>query len=308
MGKVVSVNISEKKGTIKHPVEQIELRKGFGIEGDAHARDWHRQVSLLDLSSFDKMHNNASVELKPGIFAENITTEGVDLWHLPVGTRLEIGDTLLEITQIGKECHRHCQVFRQVGDCVMPREGIFAKVIMEGMIKAGQSIKIIPTLRVVILTVSDKGSTGERADLSGPALAEALEGKATVLIQDIVPDDFEQIKEKLIAYSEQGLDLVFTTGGTGFAPRDNTPEATMAVVERPAPGIVEAIRAQSLKITPFAMLSRAAAGIRGKTLIINFPGSPKAALECLEVFLPVMNHAVETLRGDAYECAQPGAR
>ncbi len=308
MGKVVSVNISEKKGTIKHPVEQIELRKGFGIEGDAHAGDWHRQVSLLDLSSFDKMHNNASVELKPGIFAENITTEGVDLWHLPVGTRLEIGDTLLEITQIGKECHRHCQVFRQVGDCVMPREGIFAKVITEGMIKAGQSIKIIPTLRVAILTVSDKGSTGERADLSGPALAEALEGKATVLIQDIVPDDFEQIKEKLIAYSEQGLDLVFTTGGTGFAPRDNTPEATMAVIERPAPGIVEAIRARSLEITPFAMLSRATAGIRGKTLIINFPGSPKAALECLEVFLPVMNHAVETLRGDAYECAQPGAR
>ena len=308
MGKVVSVNISEKKGTIKHPVEQIELKKGFGIEGDAHAGDWHRQVSLLDLSSFDKMHNNASVELKPGIFAENITTEGVDLWHLPVGTRLEIGDTLLEITQIGKECHRHCQVFRQVGDCVMPREGIFAKVITEGMIKAGQSIKIIPTLRVAILTVSDKGSTGERADLSGPALAKGLEGKATVLIQDIVPDDFEQIKEKLIAYSEQGLDLVFTTGGTGFAPRDNTPEATMAVIERPAPGIVEAIRAQSLKITPFAMLSRATAGIRGKTLIINFPGSPKAALECLEVFLPVMNHAVETLRGDAYECAQPGAR
>lgn len=308
MGKVVSVNISEKKGTIKHPVEQIELRKGFGIEGDAHAGDWHRQVSLLDLSSFDKMHNNASVELKPGIFAENITTEGVDLWHLPVGTRLEIGDTLLEITQIGKECHRHCQVFRQVGDCVMPREGIFAKVITEGMIKAGQSIKIIPTLRVAILTVSDKGSTGERADLSGPALAEALEGKATVLIQDIVPDDLEQIKDKLIAYTEQGLDLVFTTGGTGFAPRDNTPEATMAVIERPAPGIVEAIRARSLEITPFAMLSRATAGIRGKTLIINFPGSPKAALECLQVFLPVMNHAVETLRGDAYECAQPGAK
>jgi len=308
MGKVVSVNISEKKGTIKHPVEQIELRKGFGIEGDAHAGDWHRQVSLLDLSSFDKMHNNASVELKPGIFAENITTEGVDLWHLPVGTRLEIGDTLLEITQIGKECHRHCQVFRQVGDCVMPREGIFAKVITEGMIKAGQSIKIIPTLRVAILTVSDKGSTGERADLSGPALAEALDGKATVLIQDIVPDDIELIKAKLVEYADKGLDLVFTTGGTGFAPRDNTPEATMAVIERPAPGIVEAIRARSLEITPFAMLSRATAGIRGKTLIINFPGSPKAALECLEVFLPVMNHAVETLRGDAYECAQPGAK
>lgn len=308
MGRVVSVNVSEKKGTIKHPVEQIELKINHGILNDAHAGDWHRQVSLLDLSSFDKMHNKANVELRPGIFAENITTEGIDLWSLPIGTRLQIGETLLEITQIGKECHRHCQVFKQVGDCVMPREGIFAKVIKEGTITVGEAINIIPTIRVAILTVSDKGSSGEREDRSGPALVEAMQGKANVIFQDIVPDESEQIKAKLIDYSEQEIDLVFTTGGTGFAPRDHTPEATMAVVERPAPGIVEAIRSQSLKITPFAMLSRATAGIRGKTLIINFPGSPKAALECLDVFLPVMNHAVETLRGDAYECAQPGAR
>lgn len=308
MAKVVSVNISEKKGTIKLPVEKIDLKVGLGIEGDAHAGDWHRQISLLDLSSFDKMHNNASVELKPGIFAENITTEGIDLWALPVGTRLEIGETLLEITQIGKECHRHCQVFRQVGDCVMPREGIFARVIKEGSIKAGDSLKIIPTIRTAILTVSDKGYSGERTDLSGPAIAHALEGKALVTRQEIVPDDLEQIKAKLIEYSDLELDLVFTTGGTGFAPRDVTPEATLAVAERQAQGIAEAIRAKSLGITPFAMLSRAAAGIRGKTLIINLPGSPEAALECLEVFLPVMNHAIETLRGDAYECAQPGAR
>lgn len=308
MAKVVSVNISEKKGTIKHQVEKIDLKVGLGIEGDAHAGDWHRQISLLDLSSFDKMHNNASVELKPGIFAENITTEGIDLWALPVGTRLEIGETLLEITQIGKECHRHCQVFRQVGDCVMPREGIFARVVKEGSIKAGDSLKIIPTIRAAILTVSDKGHSGERTDLSGPAIAHALEGKALVTRQEIVPDDLEQIKAKLIEYSDLELDLVLTTGGTGFAPRDVTPEATLAVAERQAQGIAEAIRAKSLGITPFAMLSRAAAGIRGKTLIINLPGSPKAALECLEVFLPVMNHAIETLRGDAYECAQPGAR
>ncbi len=308
MAKVVSVNISTKKGMIKHPVEQIELKINHGIVNDAHAGDWHRQISLLDLSSFDKMHNTAKVALRPGIFAENITTEGIDLWSLPIGTRLQIGPTLLEITQIGKECHRHCQVFKEVGDCVMPREGIFAVVIKEGVIKAGQAVKIIPTIRVAILTLSDKGYSGEREDLSGPALAEALQGKAVVANQDILPDDFEQIKAKLIEYADQGLDLVFTTGGTGFAPRDVTPEATRAVVERPVPGIVEAIRMQSLKITPHAMLSRATAGIRGKTLIINFPGSPKAALECLDVFLPVMNHAVETLRGDAYECAQPGAR
>ena len=308
MAKVVSVNISTKKGMIKHPVEKIELKINHGIVNDAHAGDWHRQISLLDLSSFDKMHNTANVALRPGIFAENITTEGIDLWSLPIGTRLQIGPTLLEITQIGKECHRHCQVFKEVGDCVMPREGIFAVVIKEGVIKAGEAVKIIPTIRVAILTLSDKGYSGERQVLSGPALAEALQGKAVVANQDILPDDFEQIKAKLIEYADQGLDLVFTTGGTGFAPRDVTPEATRAVVERSVPGIVEAIRMQSLKITPHAMLSRATAGIRGKTLIINFPGSPKAALECLDVFLPVMNHAVETLRGDAYECAQPGAR
>ena len=308
MSSVVSVNISEKKGMIKHPVEQIELKIDHGIVNDAHAGDWHRQISLLDLSSFEKMNNTAKVELTPGIFAENITTEGIELWSLPVGTRLKIGETLLEITQIGKECHRHCQVFRQVGDCVMPREGIFAIVIEEGTIKAGQEIEIIPTIRVAILTVSDKGFSNEREDLSGPAIAKALEDKAVIAEREILPDDFEQIKARLIEYADQGLDLVFTTGGTGLAPSDFTPEATLAVVDRLAPGIVEAIRAQSLQITPMAMLSRATAGIRGKTLIINFPGSPRAALECLEVFLPVMSHAVETLRGDAYECAQPGAR
>ena len=308
MASVVSLNISEKKGMIKHAVEQIELKIEHGIVGDAHAGNWHRQVSLLDLTSFGKMRNSATVELRPGIFAENITTEGIDLWHLPIGTQLQLGEAVLEITQIGKECHRHCQVFRQVGDCVMPREGIFGIVIKEGIVKPGQDIQIIPTLRVAILTVSDKGSTGERVDLSGPSLAEALEGKAQVLNQDIVPDEFEEIRAKLLDYCDQGLDIVFTTGGTGFAPRDVTPEATQAVIKKQAPGITEAIRAKSMEITPLAMLSRATAGIRGKTLIINLPGSPKAALECLEVFLPVMNHAVETLRGDAFECAQAGAR
>ena len=303
MASIVSVNISEKKGTIKHPVESIQLRIGLGIEGDAHAGDWHRQVSLLDLSSFDKMTTKATVELKPGIFAENITTEGIDLWSLPIGTKLEIGDALLEITQIGKECHRHCQVFRQVGDCVMPREGIFAVVLREGELKAGQAIKIIPNLRVAILTLSDKSYQGTREDKSGPAIARALEGKAQVIAQEILPDDKEMIQAKLIEYARDNIDVVFTTGGTGFAPRDVTPEATMAVIDREAPGIAEAIRTASLRVTPKAMLSRGVAGILDRTLIINFPGSPKAALECLEVFLPAMEHAVETLRGDAYECA-----
>ena len=220
-----------------------------------------------------------------------------------IGTQLEIGDALLEITQIGKECHQHCQVFRQVGDCVMPREGIFAVVLREGELKAGQAMKIIPSLRVAILTLSDQSYRGEREDKSGPAIAMALEGKAQVLAQDILPDDKEMIQAKLMEYAKEKLDVVFTTGGTGFAPRDVTPEATLSVIDREAPGVAEAIRAASMRVTPKAMLSRGVAGILDRTLIINFPGSPKAALECLEVFLPAMNHAVETLRGDAYECA-----
>lgn len=303
MGKVVSLNISPKRGTFKEPVDSIELKVQHGIVGDAHAGDWHRQVSLLDLSSFAKMTSKVPVELRPGIFAENITTEGVELFTLPIGTQLEIGETLVEVTQIGKECHHHCQIYQQVGKCVMPTEGIFVKVLKGGLVRPGDEINVVNPIRVAILTLSDKGFKGEREDLSGPALAQALQDKAAIVAQEVLPDDFEQIKSKLIAYAEDKVDLVLTTGGTGFAPRDVTPEATLAVVEKLAPGIVEAIRQMSLKITPTAMLSRATAGIRGRTLIINFPGSPKAALECLQVFLPAMPHAIETLRGDAYECA-----
>jgi molybdopterin adenylyltransferase len=159
-------------------------------------------------------------------------------------------------------------------------------------------------VRVAILTVSDKGYSGLRQDKSGPALVEALKDTALVSSVDIVPDELDQIKSALIDWCDSGeFDVILTTGGTGFAPRDVTPEATLAVIERHTPGITQAIRQASLQITPRAMLSRATAGIRGKTLILNLPGSPKAALECMEVFLPVMAHAVETLRGDAYECA-----
>ncbi len=161
-------------------------------------------------------------------------------------------------------------------------------------------------IRVAVLISSDKGSKGEREDLSGPAISAILQGLAEVVALDVVPDEKDLIIEKLIDYADRlKVDIVFTSGGTGFAPRDVTPEATLEVCDRMVPGITDAMRLQSLQVTDRAMLSRAIAGIRGKTLIINLPGSPKAVRECLEVFLPVMDHAVETLRGEAYECAQP---
>jgi MOSC domain-containing protein YiiM len=140
---VVSVNISEQKGKRKHPLEGPVTITTLGMQGDAHAGDWHRQLSLLAQESIDKMQGHGLV-LKPGDFAENITTQGLDLLTLPIGTRIQIGATVvMEVTQIGKECHLGCEIRKLVGDCVMPREGIFARVIAPGTIEAGDIITII---------------------------------------------------------------------------------------------------------------------------------------------------------------------
>ena len=154
------------------------------------------------------------------------------------------------------------------------------------------------TIRFAILTVSDRASSGQRKDASGPALVELVESQSyRVVKQDIVPDETGAIQNKLMAWSDgDEADIILTTGGTGVAPRDITPEATRAIVERLTPGIDEAMRAASLKITPHAMLSRAISGIRKRTLIINLPGSPKGAVENAQVVLPVLEHAVKLLR------------
>lgn len=142
MAVVKAVNISEKKGEIKHPIEKGFFKINHGLVGDAHAGEWHRQVSLLGTESIEKMKASGVQGLCSGKFAENITTEGICLYEIPVGTRLKIGEVTLEVTQIGKECHLGCQIRQLVGDCVMPREGIFGKVITEGYIKAGDDIVV----------------------------------------------------------------------------------------------------------------------------------------------------------------------
>ena len=142
MAKVIAVCISEKKGTMKHEVPEIQVKRRHGILGDAHAGDWHRQISLLGTESVEKMRR-VFPDIPIGAFAENILTEGLLLPALPVGTKLKVGKTLLEITQIGKECHAGCAIRKQVGDCVMPREGVFAIVLEEGTIRAGDPIEII---------------------------------------------------------------------------------------------------------------------------------------------------------------------
>ena len=145
IGRIVSLNISEKKGVRKKPVKEVSLTTGYGIEGDAHASsEWHRQVSLLAVESIKKMRD-MGLDVNPGDFAENITTEGIDLLGLPVGTHLTIGKgSTVEVSQIGKECHTRCAIYYQAGDCVMPKEGIFVRVLRGGTIRPGDLIAVIP--------------------------------------------------------------------------------------------------------------------------------------------------------------------
>ena len=142
MAKVVSVNISERKGTVKHPVPEVRLKLRHGIVGDAHAGDWHRQISMLAEESVDTMRA-VLPQLKDGAFAENINTVGIDLKSLPVGTRLRVGETEVEVTQIGKECHNDCAIKKATGRCVMPTEGIFVGVCREGTVRPGDAVEII---------------------------------------------------------------------------------------------------------------------------------------------------------------------
>ena len=143
MAKVVAINISEKKGEMKHPIEKGLFKEEHGLVGDAHAGKWHRQVSLLGNESIEKMKKMGAEGLCFGNFAENLTTEGIVLYELPVGTKLKIGETVMEVTQIGKECHMGCVIREQVGDCIMPREGIFTRVLTGGWVKAGDEIEIL---------------------------------------------------------------------------------------------------------------------------------------------------------------------
>ena len=158
-------------------------------------------------------------------------------------------------------------------------------------------------ITIAVLTLSDKGSRGERADQSGPLIAEIVKGTGTVKYYDVLPDDREMIRKRLLEYVGKA-DLILTTGGTGLSPRDVTPDATLDVIEREVPGIAEAMRMEGMKKTNRSMLSRAVAGVKRQTLIINLPGSPKAVKENLEAVLEVIPHAIEKIKGDTQECAR----
>jgi molybdenum cofactor synthesis domain-containing protein len=310
---VVALCTSPSKGEPKHAVERALFVANHGIEGDAHAGDWHRQVSLLSAEEAEEWRERLP-DLAPGAFAENVLVSGLDLDSLGLGSRLRLGvEAELEITQIGKECHSHrCTVFERLGECLMPRRGLFARVVRGGEVRPGDGIEVVEaipraTIQAVVFTVSDRCSRGEASDTAGPAVARLLaEGLgAHVFAIEVIPDERQVIEERLHHYCDgHSIDLVTTVGGTGFSPRDVTPEATRAVVDRPTPGLDEAMRAASMAQTPHAMLSRGASGMRKKTLIVNLPGSERGATENLETLLPALPHGLAKLRGDPSDCGR----
>ena len=313
-GIVRAVCLSQARGTEKVNAGRAELRADWGLVGDAHAGHWHRQVSLL---SADKIaaFNAKGANVQPGAFGENLVVEGLDFRAMPVGTRLRCGQALLEITQIGKECHSHCAIYHRMGECIMPHEGVFAKVLEGSPVAVGDvmTVEDRPTplpFQAAVITLSDRCAAGVREDKSGPTIVERLTQNGYEIIETLLlPDDRAALEKELRRLCDQRRpDLILTTGGTGFSPRDVTPEATLAVAQRQAPGIAEAIRAASMRITPRAMLGRGVAVIRGKTLIINLPGSPKACHESMDVFLDQMPHALTLLRGTTMDCGRPAAK
>lgn len=310
MGKIIAVCTSERKGIQKHDVHTAHFSVDWGIDGDAHAGKWHRQVSLLSADKIEAF-NQRGANVVPGAFGENLVVDGFDFRALPVGTLLRCGDVLLEMTQIGKECHSHCEIYKKMGECIMPREGVFARVITPGTISVGDEMSIEKReghfpWQAAVITLSDKGAAGERKDESGPAVAKRLREAGYAVVEELlIPDDAAALKLELARLCDQRrLDLILTTGGTGCSTRDTTPEATLAVADRNVPGIAEAMRAASMKITPHAMISRAASVIRGKTLIINLPGSPKACMENMDVFMDTIPHAMGLLRNEVHDCAR----
>lgn len=299
--KIVSVNRSEAKGTIKLPVPSIELTMQ-GVAGDAHAGNWNRQVSLLATESIRDFESKLCRTIAPGEFAENISTEGFRLNALHPLDKLMAGNAILEISQIGKKCHgTNCDIFRQTGDCVMPREGVFARVVEPGRLSPGDTLEVSHrVMEIAIITLSDRAFRGIYEDRSGPLVSHILAGffdtlqQPVKIVNTVLDDDAQKLHKAIV---ESRADIIFTTGGTGIGPRDITPDVIAPLLERHIPGIMELIRVKYGTDKPNALLSRSVAGTRGKTLIYTLPGSTNGVKEYLEVITPTLLHSIYMLHG-----------
>ncbi|MFC2111096.1 molybdenum cofactor synthesis domain-containing protein [Bacteroidota bacterium] len=301
--KILSTNISTKKGTVKKPVEFVELNDR-GVKNDAHAGKWHRQVSMLGAESFKRFSELAGRTINYGEFAENLTTEGMELFKASPLDRFSNENIELELTQIGKKCHGDsCAIYNEVGNCVMPKEGIFVRVIRGGKVEKGDILEYKPKLfKTLIITLSDRASVGEYSDRSGPKVKEAIDTFSgfnnfkNSVENIIIPDDeteFQNILEK----SKNDYDFIFTTGGTGIGLRDITVDVVKPMLDKEIPGIMEMIRMKYGMEKPNALISRSVAGLIGNTMIFTLPGSVKAVNEYMSEITKVLRHLIMMLNG-----------
>jgi len=297
--KITHINISREKGTVKKPVREAEV-DGWGIRGDAHAGPWHRQVSLIAQGSLDRFYHKTGRKVQPGEFAENITVEGMDLTHVKPLDRFVNKQMILEVTQIGKKCHGDdCAIFREVGKCAMPEEGIFTRVIRGGSVRPGDTLSYQPkTWKGLVITLSDRAYAGRYPDKSGKKVEEGLREFMNrhfphpEVTRQVLPDEQSQLINALNKARAEGCDVVFTTGGTGIGSRDITPETIRVLMDKEIPGIMERVRMKYGQDNPNALVSRSIAATMGRTLIYALPGSSKAVGEYLDVILPTLKHSV----------------
>ncbi|NLH24673.1 MAG: molybdenum cofactor synthesis protein [Bacteroidales bacterium] len=304
MMKILSVNVSEAKGTVKTARESITLDKS-GVCGDAHAGPWHRQVSLLGEAAYRMMELDPE-EFPFGSFAENITTEGSpgegtpDLKSCRPGDRFSCGDVLLEVTQIGKQCHGPgCAIYEKSGRCIMPKEGIFTRVLSGGILKPGDNLIYNPKkYHIAVITVSTRAFNGFYTDSSGPALKDLVAGFCSEndwpceITGVLLPDDPAKLHNELRKFIRAGYDMVFTTGGTGLGPSDITIGIVRRILQREIPGIMEYIRISCGKENPNALLSASLAGVSENTLVFALPGSVNAVKEYFSGISRCLKHMV----------------
>ncbi len=302
--KIGSINISEKKGTVKTPIPEASVNS-IGIKGDAHSGNWHRQVSLLGQSSIEHFEKKIGRKIQPGEFGENLVLEGIELNQVAILDRFKINDVILEVTQIGKSCHGDgCAIYTAAGECIMPSEGLFTRVIHSGKITVTDTVEYLPKdFKVLIVTLSDRAFHGDYLDRSGPKIKENLDnffkGKRWHLQieQRLIPDDADQLRNELINAKNANIDIIFTTGGTGVGPRDITPDVVIELADKLVPGIMDFIRLKYGANKPNALLSRSVVGIFDNTIVYTLPGSVKAVQEYTTEILVTMEHLVAMLHG-----------
>jgi len=296
---IKSLNKSEEKGTAKIPQNSAELNE-TGLKGDAHSGKWHRQLSLLGVESVAKSELELKRTIGFGEFGENITTEGFLLHTAHPLDRFVSGKVVLEVTQIGKKCHgKKCRIYKDTGNCVMPDEGVFCRVLEGGELKTDDRMEYVPkTFSLKVITLSDRASAGTYTDKSGQMILDEMENwfssKKLLFKSDktILPDEKEVFNNELSNSLSEHYDLIITTGSTGLGSRDIAPEIMKQHLDREIPGLMEMVRVKYGMENPKALLSRSVAGLHGKTILLALPGSPKAIKEYMEEILKSLWHII----------------